>query len=185
MVVISGKGATIRFGVADDPSWAPGRFGFGERGEGEQGGVDIEARLGDVFVIPAGVSHKTFNPQPETSQLAFHQPLEMENGRARDVSKEREKEHREFFENVKVEGEFMMMGAYPYGGVWDFKIGGEHEGREGEVWEVKKPRSDPVLGYSQEGLLGLWIEGKAGKVNMGKGDVGFAMGGNGDNTVYT
>jgi uncharacterized protein YjlB len=48
------------------------------------------------------------------------------------------------------------MGAYPYGGVWDFAIGGEHEGREGEVWHVPVPGKDPVLGDSKEGLVGLW-----------------------------
>jgi len=58
MVVISGEGATIRFGVADAPDWKQGALGIGERGAGEEGGLEIRAALGDVFIVPAGVSHK-------------------------------------------------------------------------------------------------------------------------------
>ncbi|KAL6161760.1 hypothetical protein ACJQWK_08826 [Exserohilum turcicum] len=157
MTVISGLGATIRFGVADSPSWEPALYPPGARGpDGEAGGVEIEARIGDVFIIPAGVSHKTFAPSPESLELAFHQPHDIEAGNARDVSAEAEAQRRAFFEQVRVNGEFMMMGAYPYGRVWDFKIGGEHEGREGDVWNLPIPESDPVLGESGEGLVGLW-----------------------------
>jgi uncharacterized protein YjlB len=156
MTVISGSGATIRFGVADSPSWAEGKHGIGDRGDGEEGGLEIQARLGDVFIIPAGVSHKTFAPQPESGELVFYQPKDIEEGRAREVSEGKEKERRGFFESVEINGEFLMMGAYPYGGVWDFAIGGEHGGREREVWDVPVPWKDPVLGNSGEGLVGLW-----------------------------
>jgi uncharacterized protein YjlB len=164
MAVISGGSATIRFGVADAPDWKQGMLPIGQRGNGEQGGLDIRAEVGDVFVIPAGVSHKTFSPSPLTEELAFHQPPDIEQGKA-DVNLDGEsvERHRRFFEGVKVEGEFMMMGAYPNGGVWDFKVGGEHEDREGEVWGVQMPERDPVLGEGEEGLRGLWsgIEARA------------------------
>lgn len=155
MTVISGVGATIRFGVADAPGWQAGAYAPGERGEqGEGGGIEIEARIGDVFIIPAGVAHKTFAPQPESRELAFHQPEDIAGGRAAEVNEKIEEERRRFFERVPTQGEFMMMGAYPYGGVWDFKIGGER-GRE-HVWTVPLPELDPVLGDSKEGLVGLW-----------------------------
>jgi uncharacterized protein YjlB len=160
MAVISGQGATIRFGVADAPDWKideTGKRRLGDRIGGEEGGVDIEAELGDVFIIPSGVSHKTFAPQPPTKILAFHQPEDMERGVANQyVDDESEKRHREFFASVPVEGNFMMMGAYPYGGVWDFAIGGEHDGRENQVWDVPVPKADPVLGSSGEGVHEFW-----------------------------
>lgn len=157
MAVIAGSGATIRFGVADAEDWAAGSLAPGDRGAGgEQGGVDVEVGLGDVFVIPAGVSHKTFLPRPECNELAFYQPEDMVRGRANVVTPEKEKERRKFFEEVPVTNNFMQIGAYPYGGVWDFKVGGEHEGKEREVWDVPMPKMDPVLGDNEEGLLGLW-----------------------------
>ncbi|KAF2848578.1 hypothetical protein T440DRAFT_358972, partial [Plenodomus tracheiphilus IPT5] len=157
MVVIAGDSATIRFGVADDPAWSTGKLGIGERGAGEEGGVDVVAGLGDVFLIPAGVAHKTFDTRLGAGgNRAFYQPEDIEAGRAGEVSEEMERRHREFFGGVEVGGGFMMMGAYPYGGVWDFKVGGEHGGREDEVWGVPRPGKDPVLGDSSEGLLGLW-----------------------------
>lgn len=155
MTVISGEGATIRFGVADAPGWTAGAYAPGERGEqGEEGGIDIEAGIGDVFIVPAGVAHKTFAPRPESGELAFHQPADVAGGRAAVVNGEVEQERRRFFEAVPIKGEFMMMGAYPYGGVWDFRMGGER-GRE-HVWTVLVPDKDPVLGDSKEGLVGLW-----------------------------
>ncbi|KAH7406678.1 hypothetical protein DE146DRAFT_399758 [Phaeosphaeria sp. MPI-PUGE-AT-0046c] len=157
MVVISGGSATIRFGVADALDWEAGKYGVGERGGGEEGGVEIEAGLGDVFIIPAGVSHKTFKSNPPTEELVFHQPDDIKQGQAAqrldEVSEER---HRSFFEKVPVEGEFMMMGAYPRGGVWDFAIGGEHKGKERKVWDVPIPEKDPVFGEGEEGVRGLW-----------------------------
>lgn len=177
MVVIAGSGATIRFGVADRAGWVASSVA-GARGDGEQGGVEIHAQLGDVFVIPAGVSHKAFSPLPDTgAELAFYQPDDVAAGRAGDVSAEREREHREFFGGVEIREEFMMMGAYPYGGVWDFAVGGEHGGREEVVWNVGVPERDPVLGGSGEGLCGLW--------RRGGGVVSCEMGGAGDKMVYS
>ncbi|EMD88403.1 hypothetical protein COCC4DRAFT_149809 [Bipolaris maydis ATCC 48331] len=155
MTVISGAGAIIRFGVADAPDWQPGMYAPGERGENaEPGGLDIEASIGDVFIIPAGVAHKTFAPRPASSNLAFHQPKDIASGAPAEVTDEVERERRTFFDQVAIKGEFMMMGAYPYGNVWDFKIGGER-GRE-QVWGVPLPELDPILGGSDEGLVGLW-----------------------------
>ncbi|KAI4688170.1 uncharacterized protein J4E84_005099 [Alternaria hordeiaustralica] len=178
MTVISGEGAWIRFGVADSPSWSQGKYEPGDRGDGEVGGVDIKAELGDVFIIPAGVSHKTFLPRPRNEELAFHQPKDVEEGRAAEVDEEKEAERRRFFESVDVSGgKFMMMGAYPYGGVWDFAVGGEHDGKEGEVWKVGMPEKDPVLGDSDEGLRGLWegVEEAGGRVVMGLRELGFGV----------
>lgn len=157
MVVVSGGSATIRFGVADAADWEAGKYGIGERGSGEEGGVEIQAGLGDVFIIPAGVSHKTFSPSPEVRELNFHQPEDIKQGQAAQrLDEESERARREFFGAVKMEGHFMMMGAYPAGGVWDFAVGGEHEGREGDVWNVGMPERDPVLGIGEEGISGLW-----------------------------
>ena len=58
----------------------------------------------------------------------------------------------------------MMIGAYPKGEEWDFKKGGEDEGRYREVWGVKVPERDPVLGVDEQGLVGLWREGDRGKL---------------------
>lgn len=160
MAVISGEGATIRFGVADSVGWKhdeTGQRALGDRGTGEEGGLELTPGLGDVFIIPAGVSHKTFAPQPPTKDLTFHQPEDIKGGlAAKNQDPDSEARHREFFSKVPVEGNFMMMGAYPYGGVWDFAVGGEFEGREDKVWNVSKPEKDPVLGFSQDGLAALW-----------------------------
>ncbi|KAF2032818.1 hypothetical protein EK21DRAFT_86828 [Setomelanomma holmii] len=159
MTVISGQGATIRFGVADDLEWKQGEHEIGARGNGEDGGLELQARLGDVFIIPSGIAHKTFSPSPPTTELAFHQPEGIKAGHAAErLDTGSESEHRQFFSKIPIEGEFMMMGAYPYGGVWDFAIGGEHKGHERDVWDVPKPEKDPVLGLSEEGLRGLWAD---------------------------
>ncbi|KAE9986763.1 hypothetical protein EG328_004781 [Venturia inaequalis] len=59
MAVLSGT-ATIRFGAADPLE----DMAKSTEGANEEGGIEVEAREGDVFVIPAGVAHKTFNPSP-------------------------------------------------------------------------------------------------------------------------
>ncbi|KAF2714079.1 hypothetical protein K504DRAFT_425240 [Pleomassaria siparia CBS 279.74] len=144
MAVISGQGATIRFGVADTTSdEEDNTYGHGY----EDGGVEVQAELGDVFIIPAGVAHKTHDPKPEGAVFAFHDATAKE---VDDVSK--------FLEQIELAGEFMMIGGYPTGGVWDFAVGGNDKGRYENVWAVKKPERDPVLGTSKEGLCGLWGE---------------------------
>ncbi|KAK3214199.1 hypothetical protein GRF29_28g2361656 [Pseudopithomyces chartarum] len=65
MVVIAGEGATIRFGVADkggseSSSSHPTDGGNGDDTDAhEPGGITLTAHKGDVFIVPAGVAHKT------------------------------------------------------------------------------------------------------------------------------
>lgn len=156
MAVISGGRAQIRFGVADSREDREAKeLGLGSQGHDlneqgrEQGGVLLDAEVGDVFILPAGVAHKTHNPVPETDGIQFHQPPD----------KNDESGSREFFAGIPIAGEFMMMGAYPKGAEWDFAVGGEHEGKFNEVWDVEVPESDPVLGTNAEGLTRLWKQG--------------------------
>jgi hypothetical protein len=116
MAVIPGEAATIGFGVADAPDWAPGKYAAGERGTaGEKGGIKVQMRLGDVFLMPAGVAHKTFLPTPRLGELAFYQPRDIAEGRAGERGEEVERKRRRFFEGVGVQGEFMMMGRIRWG----------------------------------------------------------------------
>lgn len=145
MAVISGTGATLRFGVADTSSEVEAHT----HGDGhEEGGIEVQAQLGDVFILPAGVAHKTYDPRPEVEEMKFYHLEEKDIG-----DEERSKK---YFEAVDIKGEFMMMGAYPVGDRWDFMVGGEHEGRFDEVWNLRTPERDPVLGKSEEGICGLW-----------------------------
>ncbi|KAH9840464.1 Cupin [Teratosphaeria destructans] len=147
MAVLSGT-ATIRFGVADtSEDLEQNTHGPAH----EHGGVEIEARVGDVFVIPAGVSHKTFDAVPE-ADFGLLTPGDghvVEGGDLREV-----------LGAVPLSG-FTMVGAYPVGQVWDSCLGGEHCGKEARerVWRVERPERDPVAGVSEEGLVGLWGEG--------------------------
>ncbi|KAF1970766.1 hypothetical protein BU23DRAFT_202627 [Bimuria novae-zelandiae CBS 107.79] len=148
MTVISGEGAMIRFGVADtSEDEEEHTHGSGH----EHGGVWVEAKKGDVFILPAGVAHKTYDPKPGPPELAFYQCKD-ENGKViRD-----EKKARKFFQDVEVGEYFQMMGSYPNGNEWDFAVGGDHKGRERQVWTVPVPEKDPVLGLDKAGLVGLW-----------------------------
>ncbi|KAJ4298272.1 hypothetical protein N0V90_006172 [Kalmusia sp. IMI 367209] len=149
MTVISGSGSTIRFGVADTSENEEEHT----HGEGhEDGGIWIEAKKGDVFILPAGVAHKTYDPKPD-ADFAFFQCKDGEGRVIRDPVRARK-----FFEGIQIDEHFMMMGSYPKGNEWDFAVGGEHKGREKKVWGVPKPERDPVLGTNREGLCGLWEE---------------------------
>lgn len=148
MTVISGEGATIRFGVADtseDEEEHTHGSGY------EDGGVWVQASKGDVFILPAGVAHKTYDPKPTPPGLTFHQCKDENGVVIRDPEKARK-----FFEGIEITEHFMMMGSYPVGNDWDFKIGGEHKGQEQQVWSVPVPPRDPVLGTSSQGMCGLW-----------------------------
>lgn len=134
MVVLTGT-ARIRFGVADVPE------GDSPTGK-EEGGIEVDANPGDVFILPAGTAHKTFNTIPE-SCLKLLTPGD---GHAVDL---------EGLKAVKPDG-FTMMGAYPEGSDWDHAVGGESEGAFEEVWSVPKPSRDPVLGDQAGGLCELW-----------------------------
>lgn len=133
MAVLSGT-ATIRFGVADTD-------GAGR----EPGGVEVQARPGDVFVIPAGVAHKTYNAVPETS-AAWLTPGDGHSIAGSDPS--------DTLKDVQLSG-FTMIGAYPRGHTWDSCEGGEHVGRFETVWSVSKPPLDPIMG-DNGGLGKLW-----------------------------
>lgn len=143
MAVLTGT-ATIRFGVADtsddldQSTWG---------GSHEDGGVEITMQAGDVFVIPAGVAHKTYNTSPG-APFSLLTP-----GRGRGIQAENVKQA---LEDIELSG-FTMMGAYPKNcGDWDFSVGGEDVGNFEAIWRVAKPDKDPVLGTANEGLCGQW-----------------------------
>lgn len=152
MTVISGEGATIRFGAADtSDNEEEHTHGSGH----EDGAIWLQASRGDVFILPAGVAHKTYDPRPYAPSIDFLQCKDEDGKVIRDPVKARK-----FFEDIKVSGDFMMMGSYPRENDWDFMVGGEHKGREEQVWSVPKPTYDPVLGDSDQGIRGLWKENK-------------------------
>lgn len=143
MAVLSGS-ATIRFGVADTSNdLEESTHGSAK----ESGGVEIQANAGDVFILPAGTAHKTYNAKPD-AEFALLTPG---NGHAIE-----DENPREALAKIELDG-FTMLGAYPHeGGEWDFAIGGENEGGYEAVWDVPMPKHDPVLGDSEEGLKGQW-----------------------------
>ena len=135
MVVLTGT-ATIRFGVADvHENESPSH-------SSEEGGIELSASAGDVFILPAGTAHKTHNTFPEAS-LQLLTPGDGHGVGLEDLEK------------VQLEG-FTMMGAYPKGFEWDYAVGGDSEGKYQLVWDVPKPDKDPVLGDEKEGLCMLW-----------------------------
>ena len=141
MAVLSGT-ATIRFGVADI------EVGGSEQAcDHEDGGIEIQARAGDVFVLPAGTAHKTFDTRP-SGEFRLLTPGDGHGIAAQDV--------RHTLANVSLSG-FTMIGAYPEkGGAWDFAKGGENVGHYEKVWSIPKPEKDPVLGKAEKGLCGQW-----------------------------
>ena len=143
MVVLTGS-ATIRFGVADTSSdLDESTYGSGK----EEGGVEVQANAGDVFVLPAGTAHKTYDTQPK-AEFALLTP-----GKGHGIEAD---DPRDALSKLELSG-FCMMGAYPRGGGdWDFAAGGENEGEYDKVWYVPKPSRDPVLGQAEEGLCGHW-----------------------------
>lgn len=138
MAVLSGT-ATIRFGVGDTSE------DLEENTHGsawEKGGIELEAEAGDVFIIPAGVAHKTYNTRPE-DEFALLTPGKGHGIEAPDPKKA--------LAGIELSG-YTMMGAYN-GGDWDFvKSGGDYE----KVWSVPKPKYDPVFGKSGQGLSKEW-----------------------------
>ena len=147
MTVLSGT-ARIRFGVADTSS----DLEESTHGDGkEPGGVEIDAKAGDVFVIPAGTAHKTFDTT-KGSEFALLTP----GGGHQIVPRKEGQSVRDTLANIELNG-FTMMGAYPMGGGdWDFAVGGENKGEYEKVWGVPKPGKDPILGSAEEGLVGMW-----------------------------
>ncbi|MGI4794604.1 MAG: cupin domain-containing protein [Janthinobacterium lividum] len=152
MAVLSGS-AVIRFGVADTTD----DLGESTHGAGrEAGGVELRAGAGDVFVIPAGVSHKTFDARP-VGEFELLTPGDGHHVDAGDGGHVAGGDVEEALRRTELSG-FTMIGAYPEGGVWDFAKGGEHVGEFEPVGGVPMPDSDPVMGRGMEGLLGIWKE---------------------------
>lgn len=144
MAVLSGT-ATIRFGVADTSLDMTENTSGNAR---EAGGIEIEAKAGDVFVLPAGTAHKTYNTKPEESFTL----LTPGTGHGIDATNAKAA-----LSHVQLSG-FTMIGAYPRGsGFWDSMKGGEDVGQFERVWSVEKPKFDPLLGESNKGLRGLWM----------------------------
>lgn len=143
MAVLSGT-ATIRFGVADVSADL-------DTNAHEAGGVEVLAKAGDVFVLPAGTAHKTFDTTP--GDFALLTPGDGHRVEAGDV--------RGALAAVRVRDGFVMMGAYPVdGGEWDFAVGGDRGRQEYDgVWAVPTPGRDPVLGMAEEGIRGQWKQG--------------------------
>ncbi|KAL4942416.1 hypothetical protein BDV06DRAFT_192166 [Aspergillus oleicola] len=138
MTVLSGT-ATIRFGVGDTSD----DLDANTHGNAwENGGVELHAEAGDVFVIPAGVAQKTHHTAPQ-AEFKLLTP-----GSGHGIEAE---DPRRALDKIQLSG-FTMMGAYS-GGEWDFvKSGGEFE----RVWAVPKPKDDPVFGRSEQGLCRTW-----------------------------
>lgn len=141
MAVLSGT-ATIRFGVGDtSEDLQENTYGSAW----EEGGILLEAEAGDVFVIPAGVAHKTHNTKP-AAEFKLLSPGVGHGIEADDPKKA--------LSEIELDG-YTMMGAYN-GGEWDFvKSGGDY----GKSWKVPKPERDPVFGEADEGLVKTWPGG--------------------------
>ncbi|KAK4622055.1 hypothetical protein CLAFUW4_07292 [Fulvia fulva] len=150
MTVLSGT-ATIRFGVADTSEDMDENT---YKGQWEEGGIEVTAHAGDVFIIPVGVAHKTYNPSPTSPEVKLLTPGTGKGVEAADPAKA--------LDAIELEG-FTMMGCYPEGQTWDFAVGMEPREFK-EVWSVPKPRRDPVLGDGEEGLVGLWRERERAKL---------------------
>ncbi|CAI4219558.1 unnamed protein product [Parascedosporium putredinis] len=129
MVVLSGS-ARVLFGVAD---------------------LTEDIIGGDVFVLPAGLAHKTHDPSP-VSEFAWLSP-----GDGRAPSDE---DMEAVMSTVQLSG-FTMLGSYPQAGEdWDFAVGGESEGQYEKVWSVPVPERDPVQGEQRVGYARTGIEAK-------------------------
>ncbi|KAI1327832.1 hypothetical protein F5Y16DRAFT_370407 [Xylariaceae sp. FL0255] len=140
MAVLSGH-ATVRFGVADAIHASNDDAGS------EDGGLEIEAQAGDVFVIPAGVAHKTFNAKPENEFKLLT---------SRDGYGVAGDDVRTALAEVELSG-FTMIGAYPQGCArWDFIEYERDATKHPATWSVEIPDCDPLLGTAAEGLRRLW-----------------------------
>lgn len=143
MAVLNGQ-ASIRFGVADiSPDLEENTYGSSY----EAGGVTVHVTAGDVLVIPAGVSHKTYDTVPR-GEFKLLTPGDGSGIEADDT--------RAAVASIEFDG-FTMIGAYPTGCEWDFQTDGTADRSTwSAIWGVPRPAKDPCFGESVEGLCGLW-----------------------------
>lgn len=132
MIIMSGPGH-IRWGVAD-LSDEDLEHTYGDAYE--TGGLEMLVHPGDCFVIPAGVSHKHYDPDAKSENFGCL------TGDARGVEGD---DPKKTIRDLELYG-FMMMGAYPKGKAWDWSEGGDHLDRFEKVWNVPNPSLDPVVG---------------------------------------
>ena len=158
MAVLSGE-ASITFGAADSEIDAKSQESSAVPDEGSghasSQGITLTARAGDVFVIPAGVAHKTHSVTAGSS-FALLTPgdghgITGKEGKASNLEME------EILSGVQLTG-FTMFGAYPASRAegWDFAVGGEDVGEYEKVWSIPMPECDPIYGMNEIGLTKLW-----------------------------
>lgn len=132
MIVISGPGR-IRWGAADlSEDWKEHTYGTAHEG----GALEIEANTGDVFVIPAGVAHKSYDPSATEESFGYL------DGAGQGTKGD---QLRTALVEVPPLG-FTMMGAYPRGFSWTWQEGGDNDGNFQKVWDIPNPALDPVKG---------------------------------------
>ncbi|KAH7030721.1 uncharacterized protein B0I36DRAFT_322315 [Microdochium trichocladiopsis] len=176
MAVLTGPGR-IRFGVADlDADWRKNtplsrqaqeqrhgqktagssetQWGGDSAGEGvyyEPGGVELTVHAGDAFIIPAGVAHKSYDPEHPGQGDSAAEAIALTGGGFHGVSGD---DTRKAVQDCELSG-FTMIGAYPEGKDWTWAEGGAHVGNFEKVWSVGKPKLDPLVG-KEGGLNSLW-----------------------------
>lgn len=168
-MVVSGPGQ-IRWGVGDLADVEASTYGTDDENVRENGGILMDVNVGDLFVIPAGIAHKNYDPFTRTGDGKLDLGLadgegegpgsgtegkaKCLTGNARGIQAE---DPRAFVENLqsKLRG-FVMMGAYPKGEEWSWGDASD-KGRVDfeEVWNVKRPALDPYVGENG-GLLKYW-----------------------------
>ncbi|RBR07512.1 uncharacterized protein FIESC28_10593 [Fusarium coffeatum] len=138
MIVVHGPGK-IRWGVADlSENWEDHTYGQAY----EDGGIEVDVEVGDLFVIPAGVSHKSYDPDAKSASFGCL------TGDARKIDSNIE------VSEVPLEG-FCMMGAYPQGFSWTWDEGGDSKGDFEAVWGVENADADPYTG-KEGGISKYW-----------------------------
>ncbi|WXC67415.1 hypothetical protein SNK03_013210 [Fusarium graminearum] len=147
MVVVSGPGR-IRWGVADlSDDWEEHTYGQAY----EDGGLEVEVEVGDLFVIPAGISHKPYDPNATEASFGCL------TGDARAIASDNA---RIMVAEVPIEG-FCMMGAYPKGFSWTWDEGGDSADDFEAVWRVENAAADPYTGQNG-GINKYWKNQQGG-----------------------
>ncbi|CAG7557540.1 unnamed protein product [Fusarium equiseti] len=137
MIVVHGPGK-IRWGVADlSDNWEDHTYGQAY----EDGCIEVDVEVGDLFVIPAGISHKSYDPDATSASFGCL------TGDARKIDSNIE------VSEVPLEG-FCMMGAYPQGFSWTWDEGGDSKGDFEAVWGVENADADPYTG--KDGGIGRY-----------------------------